>query len=544
MKKSVMGVMLVLWLMTGPTQAVEPVASRIKEVTLYTNQAMVTREGTATVQQGVNEVLMEVETFRIEPDSVTARIFGQGEILSVQYKERPVVETPQETVRALEIKLKDLNGTRRGLVDKKQTLAKKEAFLEALVDFSQTQMPKDIQTRLPSVAELNETLAFLDTNFDGIYKERQNIDLKLQAVESEIKTLEHELAARRGTAQAILKVIEILFRSDAAGQIRIETRYLARDAGWSPLYKVSVPPGLSGVDLTMFAKIFQKTGENWNQATLSVSNVIPLSGVRLPSLPSWVLDMPRPMARKADRLGATAQGMAPMEATSEKREVVDEAPFARTEVRQLPFSFEYRMPQPVNIESREKETVLPLSTKKLSGEFLHYTVPQQSPLTFIVARVKADGELLAGPLNVYVGGRYLGNTYLDEKQAGEDFDLALGADRDVKVKRIKIRDKMEETTFFGKVERDTVVRELAYKITVENLKSEPIELRLLDSVPISRTDRIEVKQIVFNPTPTEKNHRDQEGVMMWTLKLPSGEKKEVDISFVVSYPRNVSPFGF
>jgi len=56
--------------------------------------------------------------------------------------------------------------------------------------------------------------------------------------------------------------------------------------------------------------------------------------------------------------------------------------------------------------------------------------------------VSADKELLSGPLNVYFGDRFIGKTFLSEKKAGETFSLNLGADRDVKVKREKIKDKI------------------------------------------------------------------------------------------------------
>ena len=50
-----------------------------------------------------------------------------------------------------------------------------------------------------------------------------------------------------------------------------------------------------------------------------------------------------------------------------------------------------------------------------------------------------------------------------------------------------------EETFFGKIERKTIVRTIAFKITVENLKDKPVTIKIVDSIPVSRTDKIEVK---------------------------------------------------
>ena len=450
------------------------VSTTISDVTLFSNQALVTRKARMDVHQGVNEIQISIDAFRIDTDSVTARVFGEGEILSVQYKELPVVEAPQDIINNIAKKIEALQNNRQELVDKKRILQNKASFLGAFLDFSQTQIPKDIKTRLPTVEDLENTLAFLDTGFGKIYSGLQSLDIELKKRDAEIKALEEELQARQSDAKTNAKVIEIQFNSAKSQNIRVETQYLVRNAGWSPLYKVSVSSGFDAIDLTMFAKIVQKSGENWSSVTLSISNIIPLRGVRLPSLSSWILDAPRPMARIAGRSGVAAQKSAPALMVDESADAEarpEEAEFAKTEVRQLPLSFEYVLPQPIDIESRDKETVLPLFTKSLQGIVSHLIVPQKSLRTYLVARIRADKELLPGPLNVYFDGRYVGKTHLAEKRAGESFDLALGADRGVAVKREKIRDKIKETTFFGKVERDTVVREVAYKITVENLKS-------------------------------------------------------------------------
>ena len=127
-----------------------------------------------------------------------------------------------------------------------------------------------------------------------------------------------------------------------------------------------------------------------------------------------------------------------------------------------------------------------------------------------------------------------------EKQAGENFDLALGADRQVTVKREKIQDKVKETTFFGKVEKDTVVREVGYKLTVENLKKTPVEVQIIDNIPVSRTDRIKVNNLVLSPEPSVKDYNDRNGVMLWKLELAPSQKQEINIDFVVSYPKEIS----
>ena len=528
--------------------AADSVTSKISDITLFSNQALVTRQAKADVNQGVNELNIPIEAFRIDPDSVTASVYGDGEILSVQYKEKTVTDSPQDILKSLSSKIKALQDNRQGLIDRKRTLQNKATFLGAFLDFSQSQIPKEVQTQFPTVEDLEKTLAFLDSSFRDIYAGLHSLDIEIKELDAEINVLEEELAARRGGTKNIFKVIEIQFNAKKPALVKIETQYLVQGAGWSPLYKVSVSSELDAIDITMFANIKQKSGEHWRSANLSVSNVIPLRGARLPTLSSWILDIPRPLARMKGRAAAVAKKAAPEVMMADESFEADKegepATFADADVRQFPLSFEYGLQQTVDIESRDKETILPLFTKTLKGEILHYIVPQKSLRTYLIARVSADSELLPGPLNVYLGGRYVGKTHLVEKRAGDTFDLALGADRQVTVKREKINDKVKETTFFGKVEKDTVVRELSYKLTIENLKKTPVELQLMDSIPVSRTDRIKVNNLVFSPEPTVKNYNDRIGVMLWKLDLAPSEHKEINIDFVVNYPKDVLLPGF
>ncbi|MES0363512.1 MAG: DUF4139 domain-containing protein, partial [Desulfobacteria bacterium] len=138
--------------------------------------------------------------------------------------------------------------------------------------------------------------------------------------------------------------------------------------------------------------------------------------------------------------------------------------------------------------------------------------------------------------------RFVGKTFIKEKKAGETFDLNLGADREVKIKRKKIEDKVKET-FFGKFERDTVVRTMAFRITAENLKDKALTMNILDNVPVSRTDRIKVEDMKIKPEPTKRNYQDKEGVLLWSFDLKPKEVKEIDVSFVVSYPKDEHVLG-
>lgn len=525
--------------------AQDTVSSRISHVTLFTNQALVTRTAEVQVAKGVSEIVLAVDAFNVDSDSLSAKVFGQGELYSVQLKKVFLKDAPQENVKRLEQKLDKLEAALTALQNSKTVLTNKERFLNSLVDFSKTQLPQEIVTSFPKTDDLNKTLAFLEQNYDQINAKRQDLEQKIKSVERDIEVVKKELASLSRQRKKRKNVIEIVFNANNDQRIRIEAGYLVQNAYWQPLYKATVPADLGPVNLTLFSKILQKSGEDWTDIDLSVSNVVPLKGSSLPKPFSWILDIDRPVPKPYRSKGmaleeaVVAQSTADKEAGEFSGKAVSQEPadFVSAQKKELPLSFEYRMPRKLSIESKDKFTLLPLLTKELKGDYVHHTVPRITPVAFLVCRTTADKEVMAGQMNVHFGSHFVGKTFLSEKKAGDVFDLNLGIDREIKVKREKVRDKIRET-FFGKFERSTIVRDMAFKVVVENLKSKPVTIQVLDSIPVSRTDKVKVEDIRMIPEPSEQNYQNREGVMFWSFVAEPGEVKEVDISFTVSYPKN------
>jgi len=537
-------------LMASLSFAQDTMPSKIKEVILFSNQALIKRETITRVKKGLNELFLELEVFTMDKDSVSAKVFGEGEILNVQCKDVYLKESPQENIKTLEEKIHILNKSKKILLDKKKVLNKNEQFLDSVVSFSQIQIPQDIKTSFPKTDDLEKFITFLTSNFHTINEKKQSLDSRIEEMDKEINLVEKELASLKKAHRKSKKIIELIFNSQKEQEIKIEATYLAQNAYWNPLYKVSVPSTLEEVDLIMFSKIQQKTGEDWKNISLSISNVVPSKGVGLPSPSSWLLDVkrPRPESKKRhERFSLQKGAMAPLVdemnglADSEE-DYKEEAAFLYAKKKELPLSFEYKIPKKLSIVSKDKVTILPLFSKKLKGKFFYYAVPRINNLAFLVCETHADKELLSGPLNVYFGGRFIGKTFINEKKAGEEFHVNLGADREIKVKREKIEEKIKET-FFGKIERDTIIKQMTIKITIENIKNKAINIKVLDSIPISRTDRVGIKDIKIIPEPNQKDYQDKEGVLLWEFALKQKEKQEIIIEFKITYPKNLPLIG-
>jgi len=532
----------------------------IAGVVVFKDHAHVTRKADTEAAQGLNRLFIELKAFHVDRDSPQAIVFGKGDILSVQYKEKPVEKAPQKAIRELEEKKKELVRNKRDLMHQLETIDKQKQFLTSIIGFAETQVPREIKTQFPTPENVQGMLDLLGESFKDLFNSEKELEHLIEDLNEEISLVERKLKPLKTSDVKLRKYIEIVFMSHQPQTIRIEVSYTAHDSFWEPVYNVEVPLDLSRINLAMFTRIEQKTGENWNNVILWVSNAIPMKKALLPELQTWyvaVHSWPLPVGPAGAAAGAAA-------VRSKKRSKEDSetlaaclneedtlygaamaepmAEYQQAEETKLPLAFEYKLTQAIDLNSGDDESLLPVFSREMKGEFFHYCVPQKNTLTYLVCRSTYDSGLLAGNLNIHFGGRFVGSTLLTEKKAGEDLLINLGADRGIKVRREKITDRVAET-FFGKVERSHSVREMAFTISVENLKEEKAIVRILDSVPISKTDRIQIKGLEFSVTPTQQDYEQRKGVMLWDLTLQPSEVKKIKIKFFVKFPKEIIPDG-
>ncbi len=525
----------------------------IREVTVFLDQAYTRREAKVRVESGLTRILMEVKAFRLDRESLQAQVFGNGQLLSVQYREVPVKDAPQESVRKLDERKRDLQRRLKHLEQARTVVDKQIRFLDSTLEYSDVQVPREIKTAFPKVGEMGQMLDFMDARYQGLSQRCEDLDKETEELADGLAVVERRLKKTQRRRNSQFKAIEILFESGGAQEIGILASYTVDQACWTPTYKVDIAEKLERVQLTQFAEITQNTGEDWSDVALTVSNAAPTRGTHLPRPTSWLLrkqpvyPMPNePMVGAVAAAPAEADfdGLACGEAGALEDALCDEpADFVIAEQRETPISFEYRLPRNVDVGSDGDETLLPLLAKPIKGDFFHHIVPRLDPHAYLVCSMPSDRELLTGQLNIHFAGHFIASTRLGAGLAGEDMLLNLGVDRSVQVKREPTIDRLAET-FFSVVERSHVARELEYRIQVENLSEAKIHAKVYDSVPVSETDKFQVKGLELMPEPDQRDWNERLGVMCWELDIPARQSDSIRMHFFVKYPRKERPEGF
>lgn len=202
-------------------------------------------------------------------------------------------------------------------------------------------------------------------------------------------------------------------------------------------------------------------------------------------------------------------------------------PIAQVE-NQTTVNFEVKTPY--TIKSDNKNYTVDIEFYDLPAIYQYYCVPKIDKDAFLIAKI-IDWEkysLLEGEANVFFEETYVGKTLLDVRYASDTLEISLGRDKKVSVNREKIKD-FTTKQFIGNKKEET----RTWKTTVKNNKNQEINMIVLDQVPVSTAEDIEVN--VLNISGAK--HDLETGEIKWEFTLKPVDKRELDLKYSVKYPK-------
>jgi len=203
------------------------------------------------------------------------------------------------------------------------------------------------------------------------------------------------------------------------------------------------------------------------------------------------------------------------------------------------------IPKPIDLETGAEPRRSLVVRERIPGSFTLQAVPRLSEHVFVKGALTNPLAipLLPGAAEVYVetmpaGGsakvsNFVGQDRMEAVAAGEEFEMYLGVDQNVKVEHIL---KKKET--ISKAKSTTTKVRYSYLISVESFRRGTTELRIVDRVPVSTMREVKIDKLEFVPEPAEQT---DEGLVTWELRMEPGEKREITIEYVVEYPSHMSP---
>lgn len=224
---------------------------------------------------------------------------------------------------------------------------------------------------------------------------------------------------------------------------------------------------------------------------------------------------------------------APVVVADEGSPLIATAPGYSADVLKQGETIIYTYAAPADIASGVTDLRLSLDAVSLTPELTARAIPRADATAFLIADVTNTGTevLLPGQATLYRDGAMIGMISLPAIQPGEDTEVAFGAIDGLRLKR-DMPTRAEGDTGFITTARQ--IDEVA-TLEVENLTDRAWDVRLMDLVPYSEQDDLEITYVA-EPEPSEVNVDGMRGVLAWDFPIAAGETKAVTLSHTIRWP--------
>jgi len=522
------------------------VESRISKVTVYPASALINRTASLKLKRGEYEIVFADIVPEVDENSLRVYASGEAEVklFGAQLRKEYLEEVPAEKIKRLQEEIQNLEDEVKATENFKKLLLEEKNFLDSIRLFSHHQIPQDLVTKMPSPEDLEKILKFLDAKLKENYSRLMEAEFSIREKKKKIDVLKRQLNQIRGPVRKLKRSIVVELQVLKGGNLDLSVSYMVRGASWRPIYDARASFEKNEVELVFYGIVKQTTGEDWEAVEIILSTAKPVIGGRMPYVSPWFLRPYQPIAR--------IKGLK-MEAPMYQRRAFEEeirpgegrrpeVEYARVEEKGI--AVVYKLARKATVKSDGSEHKLPVSSQILKAKFEYSTYPRLSPFAYLGTRVTNSSklQLLAGRVNIFLERDFVGSSSIDNIAPGEDFDLYLGVDENVKVKRECLEKRVDETLIAGIPSRTKRIT-LKYKVSVENYKSKTINVRLFEAMPVSQDERIKVKIKDVSLQPDEKDWKDRKGVWLWKLKLEPKAKQEIFYTLLIEHPRDMQVEG-
>lgn len=500
----------------------------VKQATVFLQGAKVFGSTTVTLQKGRNSVRivnlpnnLDENTYRINLEKNTTLLsitpqsnFLKNEDLSDGEKKLDSERKKlQRQVNLLNIQIKNLTGEQNIINDNlKVSTNDKSTPQEQLIRLTEFYRKRMLEID-NQVFVLNEQKTVLD---EGIAK------------------INHQFAEEQTHKNTNRKELLLEILADNETSLNLGVSYIVSDAGWVPSYDLRAESVKKPLEMVYKGKIYQKTGQDWNNIKLFVSTYRPSYNQDRPILsPLYVAEYTAYNAQAETagyKLKAVAKEVNSYQMRDEAAAQPSQIPVATVSDSQMNVMYELNYNQ--TILSQEKEQYVILDKKQIDASYKYHTVPKLNNQVFLMAFIKnwQNLNLISGEANIYFDDNYIGKTNIASNYVKDEFPISLGVDERITVKRIKLEDKTSQKNFnSNKWETES------YQISIRNNTKESIELEILDQLPISENSKILVKALeTGNGSLDEKT-----GSILWNRNISSGGSDKINFSYEVKYPKEM-----
>lgn len=522
-----------LLLLPGLLQAQE--GPPIERVVVFADRAEVTRVGTARCTQGKGDVAFTGLPTSLDERTLRAEAAGRAEAIGLTRRTVALEEHRDARVAELDKQIEALSDELATLGQQETLLADRSGRLEAYRSYTGTLLGEQARdpkanpavwaTSLDTFARERRALA---TEQAGLAVKRRGLQRKREVLQRRLSKLDPEQEA-----EALQVVVAVDCKGGATSKVSLS--YVVPGATWHPEYDLRFLPrgqakaGPGRAELTVAAVVQQASGEDWSNVTLQLSTAKPKLGAEAP--------YPARLVVKGHQAGKKKV----LVDTMERREKLDGPADARNqgpegaELEDRGQSFLLTLPGRVTVRADGRPYWMPVDTVSTAAESRLVTLPKLSPYVYQVVTLKnpAAYPLLAGRVHAHRSGSYIGDSQLEYKAPGEPMEVSLGIDEEIRVER-KARHEGDRSAGLLSSTKH-IDRSWRFRLTSTASTGARVEVR--ENIPVSKTEEVRI-EIVKDRTTSGYALDGHRGFITWTVDVPAGKEKAVDLGWSIHLPES------
>ncbi len=516
----------------------------ITEVTVYRSGAKVSSTATVRVAAGNSEIVFENLSPYFNPASLQVKIGGSAFLTSAIFQMKtpgPGPESPRAPV--LRDSLVFLGDDLTRIRDEREVLTNENNILNRKAEQVGAMNIGSPASLSLSVSEMRELSTFYRQRMLEIKNRLLELAIKERKINEIYRKMQETLQRLQPNTANQTGEIVLKIESAAAQSVEITCTYLVTQAGWTPLYDLRSAGLDKALRLIYKANVRNMSGFDWKDVRLHLSTANPLVNNNRPVMSPVFVDFRTVYAYKElneQSKQLNTYNMAQVETRDMARgraetpvamdELISPEPLEPDAGDNMIASFDLSKPQTILADGQEN--VVTVDEQDVPAQYEYHAVPKLDPAVFLLAKITDYGKynLLPGTANIFYQDTYVGQTFVNPQTVTDTMLISLGRDEQITIKRVQPKDFTERRKIFNSSIRETY----AYEIAVKNNKSIPIQLEILDQIPVSRQKDIEV-------TLEEKDgaeYNETFGKLKWEVQVPANQSKRVRFTYSIKYPKD------
>jgi uncharacterized protein (TIGR02231 family) len=512
--------------------------STITAVTVYPEGAQITREVQFDAPAGQHEVLItdlpgEMEEQWVRLTGSEGLTLGAFSLRTDRLPPREEVTSPEwdaakAAVEALETKERAALAVIAGVTARVEAAEAQAGFLQRVQTDGGTLTVDALKgiAQMIGVEVLAAKQAALAAQAD------------FPAAQKALTEVQDDLTQARAAYDALPKgdaeyvALSVAVNNQVAGAGKLVMTHYVSEAYWVPIYDMRLERKVPSLTIERGVFIGQNSGEDWGNVDLTLSTARPNEDAE----PTGLYPQLRRIVSQ-EELDKLAKDIVYLEEGGGLVEPGMEPEVVEADTSMAPDfvgdTVVYHYPTIVSIASNVDDLRLALDEIKLTPKIEARAVPRADQTAFLVTRFTNETKemLLPGLAILLRDGVLVGGITLEQVAPGAEAEVPFGPIEGLRLKRdMPLRAEGDS----GIITTTNQIDEKAV-MSVENLTDETWPVRLLDQVPYSEQDDLEISYSA-DPAPTEVDVDGSRGVLAWEFDVAPGETREVRLDHLISWP--------